>query len=196
MDQVAFIYLVLLNNLQKMMLQTVDFIKMLLLSFWLTMARVINVQLKTACYFQIMVAYLPHKLIHRQKNSRAHTAYVCYSDIRSTESIRLCMSLWWLCCVTVDWFFGGDKTCIHTPTVWTVCMYRHAALWSNCHTASGKMVVFIRRLFKLSLTVEYKAQYEILLIGFYFENNFIFIKFWCMEIYKNSFLLHSHDFFW
>lgn len=76
MGQMAYIYLVLLNNLQKMMLQTGDFIKMLFLSFWLTMARVINVQLKTACYFQIIWygVFATHRRIHgQQKNSRAHT---------------------------------------------------------------------------------------------------------------------------
>lgn len=51
-----------------MMIETGDFMKMLFLSFWLTMARVRNVQLKTASFFQIMVAYFSTPILFTHGN--------------------------------------------------------------------------------------------------------------------------------
>lgn len=109
------------------MLQTADFIKMLFLSFWLTMARVINVQLKTAYFFQIMVAYFFDTNVYYVRHTitqriQTHNRIVVYVYVWACRCVCVCT----MDCVTVEfWCFvvGMEK-----KHAYTAYMYRHAAL--------------------------------------------------------------------
>lgn len=125
-DWMEFIYLILRSILQWMMLQTGDYMKMLFLSFWLTMARVINVRLKTASFFQIMVAYF---------FLLTYYVYVC------VRVFVCCMSLARL--AVYRWNVVGMNI-----------LYWHAALRVSVKQFIVKMVTLILAAHELTLTLQ------------------------------------------
>lgn len=87
-----------------MMLQTDDYYKMLFLSIWLTMARVINVQLKSAWLF-----YFVFEVVYGG----------VFDGICMCWCLFVCVCVWVCVCLVYRYEYGGGNMYTH---------YRHAAI--------------------------------------------------------------------